>query len=53
MGMSVAKIAFMFGYPPQHGNNRVRSALIAARVYVSNKKPGHGGPAVVPDSITA
>jgi hypothetical protein len=47
MGMPVAKIAMMFGYPPQHGNNRVRRALIVAGMYpAANKKPGHGGPAV-------
>jgi len=45
MGMPVAKIASAFGYPPQHGNNRVRRALILAGIYPANKKPGHGGPA--------
>jgi hypothetical protein len=45
-GMSVTKIALMFGYPPQHGNNRVRRALIVAGIYpAANKKSGHGGPA--------
>jgi hypothetical protein len=47
MGMSVSRIALMFGYPPQHGNNRVRRALIVAGGYpAANKKPGHDGPAV-------
>jgi hypothetical protein len=47
MGMPVAKIALMFGYPPQHGNNRVRRALIVAGMYPANKQPSHGGPAAI------
>jgi hypothetical protein len=46
-GMSVTKIALMFGYPPQHGNNRVRRALIAAGMYPEKKNRAMGGPAVV------
>lgn len=46
VGMPVAKIAMAFGYPPQHGNNRVRSALVAAGVYSPKEKPGQCGPAV-------
>jgi hypothetical protein len=34
VGMPVAKIASAFGYPPQHGNNRVRRALIVAGMYI-------------------
>jgi hypothetical protein len=37
MGMPVSKIALAFGYPPQHGNNRVRAALIGAGVYRAEK----------------
>jgi hypothetical protein len=46
MGMSVAQIAVTFGYPPEHGNNRVRRALQVAGMYPEKKKPGLGGPAV-------
>lgn len=45
VGMPVAKIDMAFGYPPQHGNNRVRSALVAAGVYNPKEKPGQCGPA--------
>jgi hypothetical protein len=53
MGMPVAKIALAFGYPPQHGNNRVRSALVTAGVYRANEKPGHCGPAVVDSGLAS
>lgn len=46
-GMPVAKIALMFGYPPQHGNNRVRRVLILAGVYAASKIAGQSVPAAI------
>jgi len=53
MGMSVPQIALSFGYPLDHGNNRVRAALIAAGVYQPKmQNRAIGGAAVASDSFT-
>jgi hypothetical protein len=38
LGMQVCKIALRFGFPPGHGQNRVRRALIQAGVYTQKSR---------------